>query len=369
MKRRTTALRDQPLDDHRPRIVALLNGLAISTLLLSVAVCGEAVAQGVAPQAAAGQGAAGQGAAAPGGSPGLEFPEVVARIDDYAITRGELLAHAEIVRLNALQGGGADPAGSLVFYRQVLDALIGERLMYADLERRGAVVGDAEVERAFQAMVEQRGGRQKFEAAMQAQRISLDALRRQLRQNLTIERLLTRDIASQVRPAEQELRQFYDSNLDRMWKPERHRVRHILKRVSVMVSEDGKEKIHAQLLALRQQAANGADFADLVADHSEDAGSRENGGELPWIIIVEPQGDPFAEAVVGLATVGQMSDVVETPQGLHLIQLMGREAARLRTFDEAKAEIAGILTTTRVKQQVLKRVAELKSKARIEILI
>lgn len=369
MKRRKTATSDHLRDGHRASTAALRSGLAAGALLLLTAVGGQSLAQGVVSQGATGQGAAGQGAATQDGDRGLEFPEVVARIDDYTITRGELLAHAEIVRLNALQGGGADPAGSLVFYRQVLDALIGERLMYADLERRGAVVGDAEVERAFQAMVEQRGGREAFEAAMQAQRISLDALRRQLRQNLTIERLLTRDIASQVRPTEQELRRFYDSNLDRMWKPERHRVRHILKRVSLMTSEDGKEKIHAQLLALRQQAANGADFADLAADHSEDADSRAKGGELPWVIIVEPQGDAFAEAVVGLATVGQMSDIVETPQGLHLIQLMGREPTKLRTFEEAKAEIAGILTTTRVKQQVLQRVAELRSKARIEVLI
>lgn len=340
---------------NRPRgFTVALVGLALGSTLLVA----EISAQGAAPQAA------------PQGSrQTLEFPEVVARIDGFPITRGELLAHAEIVRLNALQGGGADPAGSLVFYRQVLDALIGERLMYADLERRGAVVGDAEVERAFDAMVEQRGGSAKFEAAMQAQRISLEALRRQLRQNLTIERLLRRDIASKVRPSDEELRKFYDSNLDRMWKPERHRVRHILKRVSVMTSEGAKEKIHAQLLALREQAATGADFADLAAAHSEDVDSREQGGELPWIVIVEPEGDPFATAVVALGTVGQMSDIVETPQGLHLIQLVGREAAKLRTFEEAKAEIAGILTTTRVKQQVLTRVAELKAKAQIEILI
>lgn len=299
----------------------------------------------------------------------LVFPEVVARIDQHEITRGELLAHAEIVRLNALQAGGADPAGSLAFYRQVLDALIGERLMYADLERRGAVAKDQEVERALQAMIEQRGGQEAFSKSLQAQRISMDALRNQLKQNLTIEQLLTRDIGSQVRPSEQEMRSFYDSNLDRMWKPERHRVRHILKRAAVVASADSKEKIHAQLLALREQVAEGADFGDLARDHSEDVQSRETGGELPWIVIVDAEGDAFSKAVAELSTIGQLSEVVETPQGLHLIQLVGREPAELRTFEQAKAEIAGILTTTRVKTAVLTRVSELRAKARIEILL
>lgn len=333
-------------------------------LFCLLAIPSQSRAQGTAPQ-----GPAAQGTATQGSGQGLEFPAIVARIDNYEISRGELLAHAEIVRLNALQGGGADPAGSVAFYRQVLDALIGERLMYADLEKRGAVAENKDVELALQAMMQQKGGEEAFLAEMQAKRVSVDALRRQLRQNLTIDQLLTKGIGPQVRPTEQEMRAFYDSNLERMWKPERHRLRHILKRVAVMASADAKEKVHAQLLALRQQVANGADFADLARDHSEDTDSRESGGELPWVIIVDPEGDSFSKAVSELSTVGQVSNVVETPRGLHLIQLAGREAAQLRTFEQSRVEIAGIITTTRVKAAVLAQVSELRAKARIEILL
>lgn len=301
--------------------------------------------------------------------PGLAFPDVVARIDDYEIRRSELLAQAQVVRLNALQGGGSDPAGSVAFYRQVLEALIGERLMYADLERRGAVASTSQVDAALAHLMEQRGGQDAFMATLEAQRIPLEVIRRQLKQNISIRLLLERDIGTKVRPADEELRRFYDSNLERMWKPERHRVRHILKRVSVMGGEAAKEKAHAELLALRQQVSAGADFTDLARDHSEDAASREQGGELPWIVIVDPEGDAFSKAVAELGTVGQISDVVETPEGLHLIQLMSRDPAVLRTFEQAKAEIAGILTTTRVKQEVLEKVQALRSSAKIEILI
>ena len=300
---------------------------------------------------------------------GLAFPNVVARIDNYEIPRSELLAQAEVVRLNALQGGGADPGGSLAFYRQVLDALIGERLMYADLERRGAVASESQVDAALQQLMKQRGGEDAFMASLEAQRIPLEAIRKQLKQNISIRLLLERDIGAKVRPAEEELRRFYDSNLERMWKPERHRVRHILKRVSVMGGEAAKEKAHAELLALREQVSSGADFADLARDHSEDGNSREQGGELPWIVIVDPEGDAFSKAVSELGTVGQISDVVETPEGLHLVQLVSRDPAVLRTFEQAKAEIAGILTTTRVKQEVLEKVQALRAKARIEVLI
>ncbi len=312
----------------------------------------------VAPEAVQGQ-----------GDQGLAFPDVVARIDAYEIRRSELLAQAEVVRLNALQGGGADPAGSVAFYRQVLDALINERLMFADLERRGAVASKAQVDAALEQLMEQRGGRDAFMAGLEAQRIPLDVIRRQLQQNISIRLLLERDIGTKVRPAEEELRRFYDSNLERMWKPERHRVRHILKRVSVMGGEAAKEKAHAELLALRQQVSVGADFADLARDHSEDTVSRAQGGELPWIVIIDPEGDAFSKAVAELGTLGQISDVVETPEGLHLIQLVNRDPALLRTFEQAKAEIAGILTTNRVKQEVLEKVQALRSQARIEILI
>ena len=74
--------------------------------------------------------------AAPAGA--LDLPEVVARVDGHAITKGELLAHAQMMRVQAVQAGRADPATSEGFLRVVLEALIGERLVYADGQSRGS---------------------------------------------------------------------------------------------------------------------------------------------------------------------------------------------------------------------------------------
>lgn len=296
------------------------------------------------------------------------FPEVVARVDGHEIRRAELLAQAEIMRRQMVRAGQGDPAGSLAFYRQVLDALIGEYLVYADLEERGRTVSAAEVDEALSAMAERAGGRSALAAELREQGTDLESLRRQLRQSLTIEHVLTDDVARGITIDEATLRQVYDNTSEARMLPERHKVRHILKRLPPAASAAEKARVEGELLSLRQQVLDGADFAALARDHSDDVQSRERGGELPWVMVSDRSSD-FERAAAALGTVGQLSEVVESPAGLHLIQLVDRQPARQRSFDEVRGTIAERLKTLRVRDEILQRVERLRAAATIEILI
>jgi peptidyl-prolyl cis-trans isomerase D len=138
-------------------------------------------------------------------------------------------------------------------------------------------------------------------------------------------------------PADSDLRRMYSQNLDSFRTPERIKVRHILlKTDGKAASED--PKIRAKAEDLLKQIRGGADFAALAKKNSEDTGSAVNGGAMPdW--VTRGQTVPEFEKVAFSLKPGQTSDLVKTQYGYHIIQVLQHEDARLRPFEEAKAEL------------------------------
>jgi peptidyl-prolyl cis-trans isomerase C len=130
-------------------------------------------------------------------------------------------------------------------------------------------------------------------------------------------------------------RTVYNANPQRFEATEQVRVRHVLIRKE---TEGGKGKTEALLKELKA----GADFESIAKAQSDDKGSGARGGDLGWAgrgRMVKP----FEDASFALQTPGQLSDVVETQFGFHIIQLVEKKAAGPRSFDEVKA---GLLRET-----------------------
>lgn len=126
-------------------------------------------------------------------------------------------------------------------------------------------------------------------------------------------------------------RTVYNANPQRFQAPEQVRVRHVLIRKE---AEGAKAKAEALLKELKA----GADFEAVAKAQSDDKGSGARGGDLGWAgrgRMVKP----FEDASFALQTPGQLSDVVETQFGFHVIQLVERKAAGPRSFDEVKATL------------------------------
>jgi peptidyl-prolyl cis-trans isomerase D len=148
-------------------------------------------------------------------------------------------------------------------------------------------------------------------------------------------------------PTDSELRQYYAQHKDQFNLPERANVRHILIKTPAP-GPDGKvdqkvlDAARAKAEDLLKQIKNGANFADLAKKNSEDPGSAKQGGELGWFehgrMVPE-----FDKSAFALSQKGQLSDLVKTTYGFHIIQLIDKQPAHVRTFDEVKAEIAPIV--------------------------
>lgn len=161
-------------------------------------------------------------------------------------------------------------------------------------------------------------------------------------------------IAAQISLSDADLKSYYEQNLKRYSVDEQRRASHIL----LAVAKDApaadkaavKEKAEKILTQLRK---NPGDFAKLAKEHSQDPGSAERGGDLDFFgkgMMVKP----FEEAVYKLKQ-GEISDIVQSEFGYHIIQLTDIKPASVKSFDQAKGEIA----TEIKKQMAAKKYAEM----------
>jgi peptidyl-prolyl cis-trans isomerase D len=144
-------------------------------------------------------------------------------------------------------------------------------------------------------------------------------------------------VAGKLTIGEPELRQLYESNKDRFRTAERVKVRHILVMTQGKPKEDAP-KLKAKAEDLLKQVKAGADFAELAKKNSDDPASASNGGAMDWF----GHGQMVAnfEKVAFALKPKEISGIVETEFGYHIIQLLEREDARLKPFDEVKTSLA-----------------------------
>jgi peptidyl-prolyl cis-trans isomerase D len=151
------------------------------------------------------------------------------------------------------------------------------------------------------------------------------------------------DVASGGPPVSNEqVAQYYQAHQKDFQVPEGVKVRHIL--IKVPTGADAKTDAAAKQKAedLLKQIKGGADFATLAKANSDDPGSKEQGGELGMILrgVTVPE---FEKTAFGLQP-GQVSDVIKTQFGYHIIKVEEKQAAQLKALDEVKAQIVATLT-------------------------
>src|SRR3954447_983959 len=167
-------------------------------------------------------------------------------------------------------------------------------------------------------------------------------------------------VAASIDIPESDLRKAYEANKDKYRTPERVRERHIL--ISTMNKpKEEQAKLEAKAADILKQLRAGGDFAELAKKNSDDPGSAQKGGDLDWVTRGQMV-KPFEEASFKLKP-NEISGLVKTDYGFHIIQALQREDARLKPFDEVKAELA----TGLKKQMVFDRMQASIEKARVAL--
>nr|WP_277817250.1 peptidylprolyl isomerase [Koleobacter methoxysyntrophicus] len=162
-----------------------------------------------------------------------------------------------------------------------------------------------------------------------------------------------KEITKDITVNDVEVKEYYDNNPDEFKEyPDEVKARHIL----VNTEEEAKE--------ILKKLKEGADFAELAKEYSKDTGSKEEGGDLGYFNrgIMVPE---FDKAVFEME-VGQISDIVKTQFGYHIIKLEDKKISPIIKFDEIKETLHGQLLEEKKYETFNKKIEEWKGSAKIE---
>jgi len=156
-------------------------------------------------------------------------------------------------------------------------------------------------------------------------------------------------VGANVQVSDADLQKAYQSNLERYRTPERVKARHILIKTMDKPKEE-QDKLAAKAGDLLKQIRGGADFAELAKKNSEDPGSAQKGGDLDWVTRGQTVKE-FEDAAFALKP-KEISNVIKTPYGYHIIQVFEKEPAKVKPLDEVKADLAKELKKRTVYDQI-----------------
>lgn len=291
----------------------------------------------------------------------------VASVNGTLITRGQLDEAVEGMSGRMMQmGQPLDPGQRGEMEQGVLEQLIGERLMVQKSATVKAEGLEAKVQEQIAGIKKQFPDEKTFAELLKARGMTLAQLQEKIGEGVRIEALIDQEVRSKITVADAEAKEFYDKNPKYFSQPAQVRASHIL----VKFPEDADEKVKAEkkkaIDAARARVVGGEDFAKVAAEVS-DCPSKAQGGDLDFF-GADQMVKPFEEAAFGLKS-NEVSQVVTTPFGYHVIKQTGSKPAATTPFEQEKAKIAEFITQQKMREAVMAYVAALRKDAKVEVLL
>lgn len=249
-----------------------------------------------------------------------------------------------------------------------------DRLIVVEVLKRKAIEADkakgkAASDKLLGDFLKQAGSIEGFRRQVQAMGMTPEAFTEQFTDRAIVEEVVNREVRATIPITPEQVQKFYDENPKRFEQPETVRAAHILLTTVELASKQelppDKQKAQRALIeALLKRVRAGEDFGKLAKEFSQDPGSKERGGEY-----VFPRGQmavEFETAAFSMS-VGQVSDVVTTKFGYHIIKVLERNAAGKIEFAKVKDRVRENLQQEEADKRLPAYLEAVKKEAGVEI--
>lgn len=283
---------------------------------------------------------------------------IVAVVNDEVLTQHELSSRLLVVERQLRQQGTPPPSRD-VLQRQLLERMIIDRLQLQFAKDTGLRVDDAQLDQALGRIAQSnRMDLADFRAALEKDGVAWVKFREDIRNEMIVSRLREREVDSRVVVSEGEIDNFL-AGTDGVRASEEFNLAHILLRVPDQARPEQLARVRARADEVMAQLRRGGDFAQLAATYS-DAPDGLSGGAMGWRAF-DRLPALFAEVVTALKP-GEVSDVLRSPAGYHIVKLVDRRGGDLA---------AGPVQQTRARHILVKTselVSETEAKRRLVVL-
>ncbi|MBI5327994.1 MAG: peptidylprolyl isomerase [Deltaproteobacteria bacterium] len=298
----------------------------------------------------------------------LSFPahaeitdRIVAVVNDSAITLSEL--DAATAGLVDIKGNDKDKRKQIIETKsKALDQLIEKKLVEQASNKAGITVSEKEIDNAIEDVKRQNNvSQQELLSALARSGLTFKEYRRQLKEQIRQVKFINKEFRSNAKISDEDIEAYYRQNQGKFAGQAAHRLRII----SLLSSEQDKrkdmEKMAENILAA---ARSGEDFVRLAKEYSQGPNAKE-GGDLGYIKAGEMDA-AIEKAAIGLK-VGEISNVIKTSTGFHIIQLVDKQWAEARPVSEVEDEIRNTIFQKVIDERYKLWLEEVMKKAYIEV--
>ena len=253
----------------------------------------------------------------------------------------------------------------------ILERMIILRLLAAKADSADRAKAEIETRKQYAQFRDSAPSEAIFLARIQSLGMTTNAVRAEIYEQQVAMTVIDREVKDKVAITDAQVKEFYDKNSNRFEQPEQVRASHILvssvdsaTRAELPAAELKKKKDLADKVLAR--AKKGEDFAKLAKEFSEDPGSKDKGGEYTF-----PRGQmvkEFEETAFALKA-NEVSGLVKTQFGWHIIKLSEKKPATKLKIDEVKADIKKALAGMESDKQMPLYLEKLKKDAAVEVLL
>lgn len=294
-----------------------------------------------------------------------QLPDVIARVNGETITKTDF---EEAVRSAEQRAGSPVPPDQRDrVFREILDQMIGYKLLIQESKTRKVDVPDSDVEARIVSIKQQFPTEDAFKQALAQQHMTVDKIKTDARQQMAVAKLVDDAISAKVAVKPEDIQTFYTQNPKEFQESEKVHASHILITAAKDADAATKAAARAKAEAILKDVKAGKDFATLAKQNSQDPGSAANGGDLGFFQQGQMVG-PFNDVAFALKP-GTVSNVVETDFGYHIIKVIEKQPGRTVPLDEVKPKIEQFLQARNREQQTTAFVNGLRTKGKVEVFI
>jgi peptidyl-prolyl cis-trans isomerase SurA len=291
---------------------------------------------------------------------GASGREVWAEVDGKPIYRDQVERYYRS-RVAAGSETGS-PEQALSFKLNILNELINNQILVAHASRSKITAPEAEVDTKV-AELQSPYSKEEFQKKLADQGLNPASLRDEIRQSLIITKLINKEVVSRLAVTDREIAEYFERNKATFNVPE---TQYHLAQIAVTPTvepqvhntknDDAKNSQAAErkITALYARLRSGEDFATVAQEYSEDVRTASGGGDMGFIPASTLTSNLQLKQVVTSLKAGQMTGILRTSDGYHILKLLGREEAGQRDLSNPQVKSAIRQTLMNEREQLLK---------------
>ncbi|MDR1657269.1 MAG: peptidylprolyl isomerase [Deltaproteobacteria bacterium] len=302
-------------------------------------------------------------------------PKVLALIDGAAILQQDF---DNQVTLRAQSGALGDPTAkgedaekaALESNLEILENLVTRQVAINEAVKTGFAPTETEIDEAIERIIGSSGGQQEFEMSLKAFGLSMEDLRRQVREGMTVSNWRDLAFLSEAKVSEEEAKEFYDAHPDIAKHEDQVRALQIMIPVPMGTGQNddqAKAKAKTKAEEILKQATEGADFEQLIElNMDQPTRTAIDNGKLGWVTRGST-GFAELEDVLFKLKPNEVGGLVESPFSFHIVKVLETRPAGVFTFEQLRPEIVEYLTDGKIDFAVRNKVTSLRKAAEVKI--